>query len=102
MSHTPGPWEIHDVAEVDEEWEEHHDFRWGILNHAETAFIAQALDETDARLIAAAPTLLAVVEDVCVASTASRNDPDGAESFIRALSEIGPRACAAIAKARSE
>lgn len=53
-------------------------------------------------LIAAAPDLYAIAQDIAIVTTARRSEDPEAHAFLDALSEVGPRAVAACARARGE
>lgn len=112
-AHTPGPWHI--VAQaMDADTERHaracnpYAFRRHIATHPdlddpECRIVADMRDgpEGDARLIAAAPEMLAALE-VLESSTCGDVGDDGYEGCIRIDVRALDRARAAIAKARGE
>jgi hypothetical protein len=59
VNHTPGPWEAFEVLSEAYYW------RWGVRIGTESAWrLCEGLPEADARLIAAAPVLLAALEEI--------------------------------------
>lgn len=84
--HTPGPWKIRAVS-PDHDWQ---------AVYAEGNCITGALSSGDARLIAAAPDMLATLHAI-VESMESSDDKTA-----RIQLELLDKACAVIAKARGE
>jgi hypothetical protein len=78
MSHTPGPWEVREGKEE----------VWGPAVYAMGAHdlqpLAAAETEADARLIAAAPDLLAALEQIQQRAVLGGRDTTGIEVIARA------------------
>jgi len=98
---TPGPWKWDDNLAAPQ---------WGSVSALKDAegrsvliHAAQwPMKPQDRTLIAAAPDLYAVARDIAIVTTARRSEDPEAHAFLDALSEVGPRAVAACAKARGE
>jgi hypothetical protein len=67
-AHTPGPWravyfQLHDIWDVDAPEEQHHAV--GTMYCGSGGFtVLESLREADARLVAAAPDMLALLEEL--------------------------------------
>lgn len=97
--HTPGPWHLFQFGSV-EFLDGHKESAWqvvhchpheGLPHQSDTTIVRNSVNEADARLIAAAPDLLAALEEI-------RERCRGTQTM-RAIGEL---AYVAIAKAKGE
>ena len=76
MTHTPGPWTIEGTRDSDEFWVVKDE---GPVCEISQTFGYPDADEANARLIAAAPELLAALRDLIREKAASLGDPGDRE-----------------------
>ena len=99
-THTPGPWYIREQDDIDAEG---NGYVWAVKGESHGSYIqnpGHANSEANARLMAAAPELLAALEDMAAWEESLRGRIDAEASIVESFTVAGDTARAAIAKAK--
>lgn len=99
MSHTPGPWEVHGTT-VDQDFYIHGANRICDMTKPQGFYCSPKERESNARLIAAAPELLATLTELVDAVTAQRQELSIAN--LNRICDAEDAARAAIAKSHGQ